>query len=68
MGARRRPASERERALRQSEARTRLVLDSAPDAFVTLDRDGIIITWNAAAERHVRLDRRRGDRQADARA
>jgi PAS domain S-box-containing protein len=37
--------------LRQTEARTRLVLDSAPDAFVTLDRDGIITTWNAAAER-----------------
>jgi PAS domain S-box-containing protein len=37
--------------LRQTEARTRLVLDSAPDAFVTLDGDGIITTWNAAAER-----------------
>jgi PAS domain S-box-containing protein len=37
--------------LRQTEARTRLVLDSAPDAFVTLDSDGIITTWNAAAER-----------------
>jgi PAS domain S-box-containing protein len=44
-------AEQRERALRQSEARTRLVLDSAPDAFITLDRDGIITTWNAAAER-----------------
>jgi PAS domain S-box-containing protein len=42
---------ERESLLKQSEARTRLVLDSAPDAFVTLDRDGIIRTWNAAAER-----------------
>jgi PAS domain S-box-containing protein len=42
---------QRERALRQSEARTRLVLDSAPDAFVTLDRDGIITTWNVAAEK-----------------
>jgi len=37
--------------LRQTEARTRLVLDSAPDAFVTLDPDGLITTWNAAAER-----------------
>jgi PAS domain S-box-containing protein len=44
-------AEQREQALRQSEARTRLVLDSAPDAFITLDRDGIIMTWNAAAER-----------------
>jgi PAS domain S-box-containing protein len=43
-------ADERERALRQSEARTRLVLDTAPDAFITLDRDGIITTWNVAAE------------------
>jgi PAS domain S-box-containing protein len=37
--------------LRQSEARTRLVLDSAPDAHVTLDRDGVITSWNSAAER-----------------
>jgi PAS domain S-box-containing protein len=39
------------RELRQSEKRTRLVLDTAPDAFITLDRDGCITTWNAAAER-----------------
>ena len=37
--------------LRESEERTRLVLDTAPDAFITLDRDGRITTWNAAAER-----------------
>ncbi len=37
--------------LRQTEARTRLVLDSAPDAFITLDADGLIVVWNAAAER-----------------
>ena len=43
-------ADQRERALRESEARTRLVLDSAPDSFITLDRDGIITTWNVAAE------------------
>jgi PAS domain S-box-containing protein len=35
----------------QSEERTRLVLDSAPDAFITLDSDGVISTWNVAAER-----------------
>ena len=40
----------RGRELRESEARTRLVLDSAPDAFVTLDSDGIIRGWNRAAE------------------
>jgi PAS domain S-box-containing protein len=37
--------------LEQAEERTRLVLDTAPDAFITLDRDGHIATWNAAAER-----------------
>jgi PAS domain S-box-containing protein len=39
------------RAVRQSEERTRLVLDTAPDAFITLDRDGRITTWNKSAER-----------------
>ena len=41
----------RTRALQESEARTRLVLDGAPDAFVALDRDGVITSWNSAAER-----------------
>jgi len=41
----------RAEALQQSEARTRLVLDAAPDAFITLDRDGVITSWNVAAER-----------------
>ena len=44
-------ARERELLLSQNEARTRIVLDSAPDAFVAIDRDGVIRTWNAAAER-----------------
>ena len=35
----------------QSEERMRLVLDTAPDAFITLDRGGRIVTWNGAAER-----------------
>jgi PAS domain S-box-containing protein len=39
------------REARQSEERTRLVLDTAPDAFITLDRDGVVRTWNVAAER-----------------
>jgi PAS domain S-box-containing protein len=43
-------ADERGRELEASEARTRLVLDSAPDAFVTLDSQGIIRGWNHAAE------------------
>jgi PAS domain S-box-containing protein len=44
-------ADQRSRELRESEARTRLVIDSAPDAFVTLDADGVIRSWNDAAER-----------------
>ena len=44
-------ASEHSRALKQSESRTRLVLDSAPDAFLAVDRDGVVTTWNVAAER-----------------
>lgn len=43
--------AESARRLSQSEARTRLVLDNSPDAFVTIDRDGIIRVWNVAAER-----------------
>ena len=43
--------SERAQLLERSEARTRLVLDTAPDAFITLDRDGTIMSWNAAATR-----------------
>jgi PAS domain S-box-containing protein len=46
-----RESDARARALRESEARTRLVLDAAPDAFLTLDRDGVIMSWNSAAER-----------------
>jgi PAS domain S-box-containing protein len=43
--------SDRAQQLEQSEARTRMVLDTAPDAFITLDRDGVIMSWNAAAHR-----------------
>jgi PAS domain S-box-containing protein len=46
-----RDSDRRARALQESEARTRLVLDGAPDAFLTLDRDGVITSWNTAAER-----------------
>ena len=35
-----------------------MVLDT-PDAFITLDRDGVIITWNAAAQRLFGWTRRR---------
>ena len=42
--------SDRAQQLEQSEARTRMVLDTAPDAFITVDRDGVILSWNAAAQ------------------
>ncbi|HEY1358544.1 MAG TPA: PAS domain S-box protein, partial [Thermoleophilaceae bacterium] len=44
-------SSTRERALEDSEARTRLILDSAPDAFFAFDRDGMVLRWNDAATR-----------------
>ncbi|MDH5698619.1 MAG: PAS domain S-box protein, partial [Nitrospirota bacterium] len=40
-----------EMALRESEERTRLILDTALDAVVTLDEHGHIIGWNSQAER-----------------
>ena len=43
--------SDRAQQLERSETRTRLVLDTAPDAFITLDSDGVILSWNAAADR-----------------
>jgi PAS domain S-box-containing protein len=46
-----RDSDRRARALRESEARTRLVLDGAPDAFISIDREGVITSWNTAAER-----------------
>src|SRR3954454_13231552 len=44
-------SSTRERALEDSEARTRLILDSAPDAFMAFDGDGVVLRWNDAATR-----------------
>ncbi|MEA2379918.1 MAG: hypothetical protein QOD13_3825 [Thermoleophilaceae bacterium] len=49
--AERTESEERAVELRESEARTRFVLDAAPDAFVTLDAEGVIRGWNRAAER-----------------
>jgi PAS domain S-box-containing protein len=43
--------SDRAQQLERSEVRTRLVLDTAPDAFITLDSNGVIMSWNAAADR-----------------
>ena len=39
-----------EDALRASEERTRLILDAALDAVVTIDSDGVIVEWNPHAE------------------
>jgi PAS domain S-box-containing protein len=45
-------AEARARELRESETRTRLLLDSAPDAFVAIDaREGAVTAWNRASER-----------------
>ncbi|SPP64668.1 response regulator [Nitrospira lenta] len=42
--------AEVEAALRETESRTRLIIDTALDAIVTMDPDGIITEWNAQAE------------------
>lgn len=38
-------------ALRRGEQRTRLIIDSAYDAFIAMDVDGRIIDWNPQAEK-----------------
>jgi diguanylate cyclase (GGDEF)-like protein/PAS domain S-box-containing protein len=38
-------------ALRSNERRTRLILDTASDAFIEIDEKGIVRTWNHQAER-----------------
>jgi PAS domain S-box-containing protein len=40
-----------EHALRTSEQRARLVIESAYDAFIAMDADGVIIDWNPQAEK-----------------
>ena len=37
-------------ALRESEHRNRLILDTASDAFIEMDESGRVITWNRQAE------------------
>ncbi|MFQ5772873.1 MAG: PAS domain-containing protein, partial [bacterium] len=39
-----------EESLRESEKRTRLIVDTAYDAFIGMDADGLITDWNAQAE------------------
>jgi diguanylate cyclase (GGDEF)-like protein/PAS domain S-box-containing protein len=40
-----------EELLRESEARTKLILDMAMDAVISTDQDGLVIGWNREAER-----------------
>jgi len=40
-----------EKALQESEARTRLIVETALDAVVTMDMEGLITGWNSQAER-----------------
>ena len=42
--------AEVEAALRENEARTRLIIDTALDAVITMDSAGLITEWNAQAE------------------
>ena len=37
--------------LAESESRARLLIDTAPDAFIGVDSRGAIVTWNSQAER-----------------
>src|SRR5262249_36821690 len=39
-----------EEALRESEERTRRIVETALDAFITMDVKGVITAWNAKAE------------------
>ncbi len=40
-----------EKILHESEERTRFIIESAPEAFISMDAQGMIIDWNRQAER-----------------
>lgn len=44
-------AAARTQVLRESEARTRAIIQGAPDAFASIETDGTVVAWNRAAER-----------------
>ena len=44
-------AMKRTEVLQDSEQQTRAIIESAPNAFFTIDRDGTVMEWNREAER-----------------
>jgi PAS domain S-box-containing protein len=40
-----------EEALRESEARKRAILEASMDCIITMDRNGLVVDWNPAAEK-----------------
>jgi PAS domain S-box-containing protein len=44
-------AARRNAELEESEARTRAIVESAPDAFASIEPDGTVLQWNRQAER-----------------
>jgi PAS domain S-box-containing protein len=44
-------AARQEQILRESEARTRAIVESAPNPFMVIAEDGTVVSWNPAAER-----------------
>ena len=44
-------AATRTRVLRESEVRTRAIVQGAPDAFASIETDGTVVAWNREAER-----------------
>jgi PAS domain S-box-containing protein len=44
-------AARQERGLRESESRTRAIVESAPNPFMLISEDGLVMSWNPAAER-----------------
>jgi len=45
-----REAEAEQRALGETEERTRRILDRAHEAYIAMDAEGVVIAWNAAAE------------------
>jgi len=44
-------AARQERVLRENEARTRAIVDSAPNPFMGVSEDGLVVSWNPAAQK-----------------